>query len=436
MFALDSIYHIVFFAVACGITVFFLAGCIGAVCVHKRKLRVCGLLYNIVAIVLWAAVLLLAAALILLKLQVVSVDGDALLLWGLRVPELGHVLRLCEFTVGMILLGAAVVLGALAFILNFCRRPSAILTPEAAAESDGQAENAADEPQQSEESDAPTAIEERVEEVAADATEEVETPEPAADMTEEVEAQESAADATEEVETPEPAADMTEEVEAQESAADATEEVETQEADTAQESEPQGADIEEEGLDAAQEPAAETESTETGDDADAPFDIPEYQPKVNKYRDLLGQINDVLDDAISGVQPEEVKAEVVAVKRTRKTAETKEVSDEEIALVGYDTLQALPIRTIVRRTNASDSKTTATQKTVTPQKPPHKRPSKANEEVAVTHDAVATGEALMTRRHVIMNRSNVVNMFSEYLKSRNDEEKERLEGSINTIIIK
>ncbi len=422
MFALDSIYHIVFFAVACGITVFFLAGCIGAVCVHKKKLRVCGLLYNIVAIVLWAAVLLLAAALILLKLQVVSVDGDALLLWGLRVPELGHVLRLCEFTVGMILLGAAIVLGALAFILNFCRRPSAILTPEAAAESDGQAENAADEPQQSEESDAPTAIEERVEEVAADATEEVE-------------AQESAADMTEEVETPEPAADMTEEVEAQESAADATEEVEAQES-AADATEEVGADIEEEGLDAAQEPAAETESIEMGDDADAPFDIPEYQPKVNKYRDLLGQINDVLDDAISGVQPEEVKAEVVAVKRTRKTAETKEVSDEEIALVGYDTLQALPIRTIVRRTNASDSKTTATQKTVTPQKPPHKRPSKANEEVAVTHDAVATGEALMTRRHVIMNRSNVVNMFSEYLKSRNDEEKERLEGSINTIIIK
>ena len=422
MFALDSIYHIVFFAVACGITVFFLAGCIGAVCVHKKKLRVCGLLYNIVAIVLWAAVLLLAAALILLKLQVVSVDGDALLLWSLRVPELGHVLRLCEFTVGMILLGAAIVLGALAFILNFCRRPSAILTPEAAAESDGQAENAADEPQQSEESDAPTAIEERVEEVAADATEEVE-------------AQESAADMTEEVETPEPAADMTEEVEAQESAADATEEVEAQES-AADATEEVGADIEEEGLDAAQEPAAETESIEMGDDADAPFDIPEYQPKVNKYRDLLGQINDVLDDAISGVQPEEVKAEVVAVKRTRKTAETKEVSDEEIALVGYDTLQALPIRTIVRRTNASDSKTTATQKTVTPQKPPHKRPSKANEEVAVTHDAVATGEALMTRRHVIMNRSNVVNMFSEYLKSRNDEEKERLEGSINTIIIK
>lgn len=423
MFALDSIYHIVFFAVACGITVFFLAGCIGAVCVHKRKLRVCGLLYNIVAIVLWAAVLLLAAALILLKLQVVSVDGDALLLWGLRVPELGHVLRLCEFTVGMILLGAAIVLGALAFILNFCRRPSAILTPEAAAESDGQAENVADEPQQSEESDAPTAIEEQAEEVAADAAEEVETSEPAADVAEEVEASE-------------PAADMTEEVEAQESATDATEEVETQETDIAQESEPQGADIEEEVLDAAQEPAAETESTETVDDADAPFDIPEYQPKVNKYRDLLGQINDVLDDAISGVQPEEVKAEVVAVKRTRKTAETKEVSDEEIALVGYDTLQALPIRTIVRRTNASDSKTTATQKTVTPQKPPHKRPSKASEEVAVTHDAVATGEALMTRRHVIMNRSNVVNMFSEYLKSRNDEEKERLEGSINTIIIK
>ena len=42
----------------------------------------------------------------------------------------------------------------------------------------------------------------------------------------------------------------------------------------------------------------------------------------------------------------------------------------------------------------------------------------------------------MTKRHVIINRRNVVNMFSEYLKTKSADEKERIESSINTIIIK
>lgn len=422
-------YNIVFFAVACGITVFFLAGCIGAVCVHRKKLRVFGLLYNIFAIVLWAAVLLLAAVLILLKLKVqgITVDGDALLLWGVRVPELGHILRLCEYTVGMILLGASVVLGALSFILNFCRRPVAILTPEVAAESDGQTAAIAS-TQSENETEAPQQPADAVEE--SDAPTDEEQPEEVADTAEAVDAQETATDTAEESE-----ADATEEIETQGAVADTAEEVEPQETDIAQESEPQGAEIEKDVADGAQASDAETETAEAVDDVDEPIDIPEYRPQVNVYRDLLGKLNDVLDDAISGVQPEEVKAEVVAVKRERKPKETREVRDEEIALVGYDTLQTPAIRTIVRRTGTTATKT-VDNKTVTPQKPPVKRAPKASEEVAVTHDAVAPSEALMTRRHVIMNRSNVVNMFSEYLKSRNEEEKERLEGSINTIIIK
>lgn len=42
----------------------------------------------------------------------------------------------------------------------------------------------------------------------------------------------------------------------------------------------------------------------------------------------------------------------------------------------------------------------------------------------------------MKKRHVLLNRRNVVNMFSDYLKSKNEDEKARIESSINTIIIK
>lgn len=42
----------------------------------------------------------------------------------------------------------------------------------------------------------------------------------------------------------------------------------------------------------------------------------------------------------------------------------------------------------------------------------------------------------MKKRHVLLNRRNVVNMFSDYLKSKSADEKARIESSINTIIIK
>lgn len=41
----------------------------------------------------------------------------------------------------------------------------------------------------------------------------------------------------------------------------------------------------------------------------------------------------------------------------------------------------------------------------------------------------------ITRRYVILDRRNAVNMFGEYLKDRNQAEKDRLKSSINTIII-
>ena len=46
------------------------------------------------------------------------------------------------------------------------------------------------------------------------------------------------------------------------------------------------------------------------------------------------------------------------------------------------------------------------------------------------------GTALVTRKYVLLNRGNVANMFNEYLNSLSEQEKERLENSLNTIIIK
>ena len=46
------------------------------------------------------------------------------------------------------------------------------------------------------------------------------------------------------------------------------------------------------------------------------------------------------------------------------------------------------------------------------------------------------GTALVTRKYVLLNRGNVANMFNEYLNSLSEQDKERLENSLNTIIIK
>ena len=41
----------------------------------------------------------------------------------------------------------------------------------------------------------------------------------------------------------------------------------------------------------------------------------------------------------------------------------------------------------------------------------------------------------VTRRYVILDRRNAVNMFGEYLKERNQADKDKLKSSLNTIII-
>lgn len=399
MFALDTTYNIVFFAAACFITAMFFTGCVVASCIHKRRLRVWGVLYNVFAAIVWAGLLVLTVAFILVKLDVLQLDGNALVMWGLRVPELGYIMRLFEYIVSQVLLGAAIVLGALSFVLNVTRRQGkppltlAEVEREQTPETPDFAPTETDE--QTVEDDA------RSEETEAQAVEENQT------IVEDEQTIEEEPSIAEEEQTAEEEQPIIEEEQ------------------TIEQEQP----IAEEEQSVEEEPASEEEYRETA--AADTLEMPEYKPQENVYRDLFGRIADVIDDAISGTQPEEVAPEVVPFERERRPVEAHEIEGEEI--MGERPRPTLEVRTITRKAPRTSSpvRTTASQKTVTPHAPPEKPTSKKPE-----HKAVETSEALMTRRHVIMNRSNVVNMFSEYLKSRNEEEKERLEGSINTIIIK
>ena len=74
-----------------------------------------------------------------------------------------------------------------------------------------------------------------------------------------------------------------------------------------------------------------------------------------------------------------------------------------------------------------------------PAKKPSAKPkaaAKSKKPAPKTQRAVPPEKKLpMTRKYVILDRHNAVNMFGEYLKERNKAQKEKLESSIDTIII-
>lgn len=105
------------------------------------------------------------------------------------------------------------------------------------------------------------------------------------------------------------------------------------------------------------------------------------------------------------------------------------------------------IRTVTPRateTTAAAQKPTAQKSPV--KKPPSKatrpiKPKKSGSTGASQRPAGVGGKIPpekklpVTRRYVILDRHNAVNMFGEYLKERNQAEKDKLKSSINTIII-
>ncbi len=100
------------------------------------------------------------------------------------------------------------------------------------------------------------------------------------------------------------------------------------------------------------------------------------------------------------------------------------------------------IRTVTPR--PTDSKPTAVKKPAarpttqraTAKAPRTAKPKKSGNGGASQRPVIPPEKKLpVTRRYVILDRHNAVNMFGEYLKERNQAEKDKLKSSINTIII-
>ncbi|MDE7107637.1 MAG: hypothetical protein K2O39_04865, partial [Clostridiales bacterium] len=100
------------------------------------------------------------------------------------------------------------------------------------------------------------------------------------------------------------------------------------------------------------------------------------------------------------------------------------------------------IRTVTPR--PTEEKTSSVKKPATAKKPTTKKPAKpkksgsggASQRPAGVEGKIPPEKKLpVTRRYVILDRHNAVNMFGEYLKERNQAEKDKLKSSINTIII-
>lgn len=81
----------------------------------------------------------------------------------------------------------------------------------------------------------------------------------------------------------------------------------------------------------------------------------------------------------------------------------------------------------------ADKKPTAKKSTSKTSKP--KKSGGGEQKPSVATNIPPEKKLPVTRRYVILDRHNAVNMFGEYLKERNQAEKDKLKSSINTIII-
>ena len=177
-----------------------------------------------------------------------------------------------------------------------------------------------------------------------------------------------------------------------------------------------------------EEPDAESDEQSDeesdGDDAEAAAETAApVRPKETVKEDKSAEKQAALEPTVTKiVRPEPAEAKTVRPERVgqvvRRLSDTREIDDYTTLsqpVKGGKASGAPETRTIVRKNADADKKAA-------------REPAKEVEP--------QTGGLPMTKRHVIINRRNVVNMFSEYLKTKSDDEKERIKSSINTIIIK
>ncbi len=123
----------------------------------------------------------------------------------------------------------------------------------------------------------------------------------------------------------------------------------------------------------------------------------------------------------------------VAAEQTERVEKAEEPTVEDIE---PDRNIYIPeMRTIEPAPKAAPKKSVTTaKKTSSASKP--KTAAKTKKPAAKKQKAAQPEKKLpVTRKYVILDRRNAVNMFGEYLKERNKAQKEKLESSIDTIII-
>lgn len=89
-----------------------------------------------------------------------------------------------------------------------------------------------------------------------------------------------------------------------------------------------------------------------------------------------------------------------------------------------------------KKSSSTARKPVAKKSTATSKKPSSATTKPNNSAAQKPRKTVQSDKLPVTRRYVIIDRTNAVNVFSDYLKQRDREEKDKLTSSINKIIIK
>lgn len=394
--------------------------------------------------VVWALIVLLFVIVLLKSLKVFVPDGHALIVFGAKIPYLGRLVALFGYPVTYVQLGAAVALGLVAFAV-YGVRGAGEPAVEPAPLTDGEdfeierpgiddakyAPPQPEDPADAEELPQPEMIPE-----AYEPPESVPTP-----------AAQSAFDATE---------------------SEASEETFLPEASETTEYEDTDGGADDVGYDEAD---AAYYADEASDDAftdayDEQLSDDGYDAPADEYFDEPADTEQAGYDepqAYDEAAPEDYAAEQMPAppqSRPHKRIEPARPSDRSAVdeqltqTVPADAKMPTGVRTVIRnKKQPSPSAPAAPQQKAAPApQPTHaqsEKPAaekKANErkqqpnhgaDHAVKHvEPVMKEDLPITRRHVILNRTNIANMFNEYLSTRSDADKEKLENSISTIIVK
>lgn len=174
----------------------------------------------------------------------------------------------------------------------------------------------------------------------------------------------------------------------------------------------------------AQEPTDEL-SEEPEEESDYENIDEEYAAPSERFDDYSYVNRDIYIPGIRTItrtkpEPKKAEAQKSAVKAPAKKPAAKSAS----------TASKKP----AAKKPAPKKQTNTTRKP--PAKPTRTAPSPQREQKPAQREQKSNKNLPVTRRYVIIDRRSAVNIFSQYLKDRDAEEKQKLESSISTIIIK